>query len=513
MSFSFFQKNKSEPFQNNEKKETSSQQSSFTDKCESADEITQLQSSVDNSSKAQEITQLQEKVDNSTGMPDDLKKGVENLSGHDMSDVKVHYNSDKPAQLQAHAYAQGTDIHIAPGQEKHLPHEAWHVAQQKQGRVQPTKQMKSKVNINDDQALEKEADVMGQKANLVGKSAEKVSEVTLAQQNGESVLQGKFSQDDLHQFSTTQPIQLEKSSEASDKTKRNVGDEEMKLFKDAIKGKEDKPLDLEQIQKDTGLTLQQITTAKARMFGELQVADKEGKNAFKIRQANSFDKWFVEKLTPENHEKVRQAREQIPTPEQIFTQEAINKHLEKFANGAHAFIDADTSAKIKGDIQTPHFKGWGIDYNFVAPLGEAEKLHSQASKENGIINLEHGCGINNYNWSRSDWNPKKEMVRWTIPKPQSFKLENNDTFLSMATGKETGALVNEWVAGGFTLGGMPEAVIKAIPREQLLKALADGKIKSETVVYNKTPDNIGEKGPGTLPNTSEHYKKPFRSRG
>ncbi|WP_199726708.1 DUF4157 domain-containing protein [Aquimarina sp. AD1] len=101
---------------------------------------------------------------NKTGLPDNLKSGIENLSGYSMDDVKVHYNSSKPAQLQAHAYAQGTDIHLAPGQEKHLPHEAWHVVQQKQGRVQPTRQLKSKVNINDDAGLEKEADIMGNKA-------------------------------------------------------------------------------------------------------------------------------------------------------------------------------------------------------------------------------------------------------------------------------------------------------------------------------------------------------------
>jgi hypothetical protein len=101
---------------------------------------------------------------NSTGLPDQLKSGIENLSGHSMDDVKVHYNSDKPAQLSAHAYAQGTDIHIAPGQEKHLPHEAWHVVQQKQGRVKPTVQMKRKVNVNDDKRLEDEADTMGAKA-------------------------------------------------------------------------------------------------------------------------------------------------------------------------------------------------------------------------------------------------------------------------------------------------------------------------------------------------------------
>jgi hypothetical protein len=98
------------------------------------------------------------------GLPGNLKSGIENLSGYSMDDVSVHYNSSKPAQLQALAYAQGTDIHIAPGQEKHLPHEAWHVAQQKQGRVKPTMQMKVGVPVNDDAGLENEADVMGAKA-------------------------------------------------------------------------------------------------------------------------------------------------------------------------------------------------------------------------------------------------------------------------------------------------------------------------------------------------------------
>ena len=104
-----------------------------------------------------------QKEENNTGLPDNLKTGIENLSGYSMDDVKVHYNSDKPAQLQAHAYAQSTDIHLASGQEKHLPHEAWHVVQQKQGRVQPTVQMKGGFNVNDDVGLEKEADVMGSK--------------------------------------------------------------------------------------------------------------------------------------------------------------------------------------------------------------------------------------------------------------------------------------------------------------------------------------------------------------
>ncbi|WP_199119171.1 DUF4157 domain-containing protein [Pedobacter sp. ASV28] len=105
-----------------------------------------------------------QKEENNTGLPDNLKSGVEHLSGYCMDNVKVHYNSTQPATLQAHAYAQGTDIHIASGQEKHLPHEAWHVVQQKQGRVKPTMQLKGTVPVNDDTGLEKEADMMGGRA-------------------------------------------------------------------------------------------------------------------------------------------------------------------------------------------------------------------------------------------------------------------------------------------------------------------------------------------------------------
>ncbi|VVD66799.1 hypothetical protein PAQ31011_00388 [Pandoraea aquatica] len=101
---------------------------------------------------------------NQTGLPTSLKAGIESLSGMDMSHVRVHYNSSRPAQLQAHAYAQGSEIHLAPGQERHLPHEAWHVVQQAQGRVQATAQMKGEVPVNDDVGLEGEADTMGEEA-------------------------------------------------------------------------------------------------------------------------------------------------------------------------------------------------------------------------------------------------------------------------------------------------------------------------------------------------------------
>jgi hypothetical protein len=107
---------------------------------------------------------------NQTGLPDTLKAGIESLSGFNMDHVRVHYNSAKPAQLRAHAYAQGSEIHIAPGKAEHLPHEAWHVVQQARGIVGPTMQAGG-VLVNDDAALETEADVMGARAQETGGQA------------------------------------------------------------------------------------------------------------------------------------------------------------------------------------------------------------------------------------------------------------------------------------------------------------------------------------------------------
>ncbi|WP_229258398.1 eCIS core domain-containing protein [Duganella rivi] len=122
------------------------------------------------------FTAQRAEVQNDSGLPPQLKAGIESMSGMSMDHVNVHYNSDRPAQLNAHAYAQGSDIHVAPGQEQHLPHEAWHVVQQAQGRVQPTTQMKESTPVNDDPGLESEADVMGAKALNIGQAQLKAGE-------------------------------------------------------------------------------------------------------------------------------------------------------------------------------------------------------------------------------------------------------------------------------------------------------------------------------------------------
>lgn len=109
------------------------------------------------------VTSVFQPDSNPTGLPDGLKSGLENLSGLCMDDIRVHYRSSKPSAVNALAYTKGNDIHLSPGQEQHLAHEAWHAVQQKQGRVKPTLQLKS-FSLNDDSGLEREADVMGARA-------------------------------------------------------------------------------------------------------------------------------------------------------------------------------------------------------------------------------------------------------------------------------------------------------------------------------------------------------------
>ena len=93
---------------------------------------------------------------NQTGIPTQMKEDFEDRSGLSFDDVRVYYNSTKPAQLQTLAYTQGNQIHIATGQEGNLGHELEHVVQQKQGRVKPTMRLRG-VDISDDEGLESEA--------------------------------------------------------------------------------------------------------------------------------------------------------------------------------------------------------------------------------------------------------------------------------------------------------------------------------------------------------------------
>lgn len=98
---------------------------------------------------------------NRTGIPSRMKKQVEDSTGLSLDDVRVYYNSDRPARVDALAYTQGANVYVGPGQEHHLPHELGHVVQQKLGMVQAQKRHESGLYMNTDPALEREADQIG----------------------------------------------------------------------------------------------------------------------------------------------------------------------------------------------------------------------------------------------------------------------------------------------------------------------------------------------------------------
>lgn len=100
---------------------------------------------------------------NTTGIPNKLKQQFEAYSGFSFDDVKVHYNSDKPRQMQALAYTQAEHVYVAPGQERHLGHELGHIVQQRRGQVHATGRLNGQA-VNDSPVLEHEADVMASQA-------------------------------------------------------------------------------------------------------------------------------------------------------------------------------------------------------------------------------------------------------------------------------------------------------------------------------------------------------------
>ncbi len=131
-----------------------------------------------------------------TGIPAQMKKKFERSSGFSFDDVRVHYNSEKPAQLHAHAYTQGNEVYVAPGQEKHLPHELGHVVQQKSNAVTPTGEI-SGMPLNDDEAMESGADRLAEEAESFGESGE----VPLQAKAKDGVVQ-RFSTTDFYNLST-----------------------------------------------------------------------------------------------------------------------------------------------------------------------------------------------------------------------------------------------------------------------------------------------------------------------
>lgn len=141
-----------------------------------------------------------------------IKANVSSIMGVDVTGAQVNYNSSKPAQLKAEAYAQGNTVEIAPGKEQHLGHELAHIGQQAQGRVQattsrsggePQQANNGMVNINDDPKLEKEADDIGAQAQRMQPTQRKqvVGSSSSTKAQGEGIVQGYFVYDNAVKMS------------------------------------------------------------------------------------------------------------------------------------------------------------------------------------------------------------------------------------------------------------------------------------------------------------------------
>lgn len=102
-------------------------------------------------------------------LPDETRRRMEAGFGADFSDVRTHVGAEAPS-IGAVAYTRGSNIHFAPGRynpssaegQRLLAHELTHVVQQRAGRV-PVPPGPG-LPINDDPALESEADALGRRA-------------------------------------------------------------------------------------------------------------------------------------------------------------------------------------------------------------------------------------------------------------------------------------------------------------------------------------------------------------
>lgn len=109
--------------------------------------------------------------DDKTGLPDDVRQGMEEAIGGNFSSVQFVTESKKAEEVGALAFTQGKNVEFAPGQFKPdttaglelIGHELTHVDQQDKGTVEPTMEI-GEMLVNDDKSKETEADDKGKAA-------------------------------------------------------------------------------------------------------------------------------------------------------------------------------------------------------------------------------------------------------------------------------------------------------------------------------------------------------------
>jgi hypothetical protein len=172
---------------------------------------------------------------------------------------------------------------------------------------------------------------------------------------------------------------------------------------------------------------------------------------------------------------------------------AIREHLRKFAAGAHSFISGMWHRRIQGlGDDAASYRGWGRDYNFVAPLADADNMVRAASSPDGggLWQLEEMLGVPTGQWVRECKDDNYGIFRYIIK-------DTNKIALSIPSGHESQAygswwdkdkfVYGQWEPGGTTSGGKSECVIEALPRDKLLEAIGNGlEIMFDTSMADQT---------------------------
>ena len=458
-----------------------------------------------------------QKKEHETGIPDHLKTGIENHSSYSMYDAKVLYNSDKPAQLQAHAFAQGTDIHLTSGSEKYLPYKA----QQKPGEVQLAVQKKG-----DESSSEKETDVIGGKAmntpissnpsalqkssnshesvqmvgnveaqsasanwgkmrsKVVGNTRRTTEDVDNAGVAREMMEEGKkriregVQTDNQELVANGESLvvkasRIRKFSQRTTAVKRLIGGnwEEKRAFSEETDEKGNRKVKMrdkvdangELVRNDQGEIEQEKVESRHQLtdhpvIKSIIATDAEGQESEKIIETG------VEKQGLGREYDI--AKEGMGSDFEEIYQDYARRQLEKF-DKTHAFISEWAFGQILNV-----WKNWGMGSNFVAPLSDAESLLKKAKNENGIATLEEELGIPEGRWASAT----NSIYRFIVHDPTRFDLR-------LPEGMEGGAYQNEWVLGGQTLGGAAEAVINAMSLEDLKKNVANGVIEIKRITF------------------------------
>ncbi|MDG2383568.1 MAG: hypothetical protein P8N76_17985 [Pirellulaceae bacterium] len=229
-------------------------------------------------------------------------------------------------------------------------------------------------------------------------------------------------------------------------------------------------------------------------------------------------------------------KEMIGLAEAYITVSAIIRFVTDFKDGAHAFITPDMhNMFMKEDKSCPWIKGWGRDYNFVAPLPEAQAMIGRASGANGagLWELEDQLGVpaglwvkkcqlygfSIYSYRIDHHNIAGNLEDMELKMPSGFEsqaygsqwkyqhagktkyygsqeknyIEDRDRYetdkeleerlqderLLLDEDKAAEFVKGEWLPFGFTSGGMREAVMPKWDREKFLKKISDKVLTTE----------------------------------